>query len=106
MAFAQVADLLIGTETGLLNAMGSEQVPKIVTLSHSSEENLTKHWVNARALKPDTAKVPCFPCHVLHKDWTYCHQDKESGAALCQVNITSDQMWDAIVSFSKQRIAA
>jgi hypothetical protein len=59
-ALAQVADVVVGQETGLLNAVAMEPMRKVVLLSHSTHENLTKHWVNTEAL---TGDVPCYPCH-------------------------------------------
>lgn len=97
MAFAEASDLIIGTETGLLNAAGSMEVPKIVTLSHSSKEMLTKHWHNVIALEQPRG-VGCHkqPCRQLHSDWTHCNKHEETGTAMCQFHIGPEQMWEAI----------
>jgi len=92
------ADLVIGTETGLLNAVGMlPHIPKIVTLSHSSEENLTKHWENTIALKPEN--VDCWPCHMMHYNFDSCNIEDETHTAMCQFNITADMMYEAILRF-------
>lgn len=96
LAFAQVADLVVGPETGVLNAVGLTPVPKIVTLSHSSEENLCKYWNNYVALKP--VNCPCYPCHMMHYGFQNCPRDKETGCSLCQANISPEIMWGAIRS--------
>lgn len=102
MAFAEVADLIIGSETGLLNAAGMLDVPKIVTLSHSSEEMLTKHWTNVIALRqPEGVGCPKQPCRMMHYNWTHCMKH-ESGTARCQWEITPDSMWYAIASVLKR----
>lgn len=98
------ADMVIGTETGLLNAVGMEPVNKIITLSHSSEENLTKHWKNVQALTPDPEHVTCFPCHQMHYGFPYCRKHDETGCAICQVDISADQMWSAILKWYNSRI--
>jgi ADP-heptose:LPS heptosyltransferase len=92
MAFAEVADLIIGTETGLLNAAGSLDVPKIVMLSHSSPEMLTKHWKNAIPL---AQKSGCHkhPCRQLHQTWEHCMKHEETGTSVCMNNISPDQVW-------------
>ena len=108
MAFAEVADLIIGTETGLLNAAGSMDAWKIITLSHSSPNMLTKWWKNVIPLEQPEG-VGCErrweanggACRMLHgasnrDPWEVCPQDQETGTALCQVSIGPDQMWDAI----------
>lgn len=108
MAFAEVADLIIGTETGLLNAAGMMDVPKVITLSHSSPEMLVKHWRNTIALEqPDG--VGCHKrwpqnggaCRQLHggeghNPWADCYQHEETGSALCQFHISVEQMWQAV----------
>lgn len=99
MAFAEVADLIVGTETGLLNAAGSMDVPKIVTLSHSSEEMLTKHWKNVITLKqPEGVGCNKQPCRQLHHTWEHCPKHEQTGTALCQYHISAAMMWDAVSS--------
>lgn len=93
MAFAATVDLVVGSETGLLNAVGCIDVPKVVMLSHSTEENLTKHWHNTIAMVPT---VPCYPCHRLHHSFDYCHQDQATGSALCQAQIGVEEVWAAV----------
>jgi ADP-heptose:LPS heptosyltransferase len=103
MAFAEVADLVIGTETGLLNAAGHMDTPKIITLSHSSQEMLTKHWVNVVPLEqPQGVGCSKHPCRQLHggsgaNPWDDCPKHEDTGTALCQFHITADMMWDAIL---------
>jgi ADP-heptose:LPS heptosyltransferase len=93
LALAQVSDLVIGPETGVLNAVAFESMAKIVFLSHSTEENLTRDWVNTEALSGD---VPCYPCHRLHYNRDFCPQDEETGAAVCQVAIHPSTVWEAV----------
>lgn len=94
LAFVETADMVIGPETGLLNAVGMLPMPKIVMLSHSSRENLTKHWMNTVALEPKG--VSCFPCHKMHYGWDGCQRNDESGAAQCQHAISADQVWQIL----------
>ena len=84
-ALALKADLVIGQETGLLNAVAMEAMPKIVLLSHSSPENLTTHWRNTW---PVLGNVDCWPCHRLQFDWSGCRRDGETGAAACQAAVS------------------
>lgn len=106
LAFAQVADMVIGSETGVLNAVGFDAVTKIVTMSHSSVENLTRDWMNCTSLMPK--HTPCYPCHQLHYSFDHCNQHGESGVSMCQADISADDMWDAILDtnlFEKQEAA-
>ena len=66
MIMTKYADLVIGPETGILNAAGCFDTPKITLRSHSSHDNLCKYWVNDFCMEPDPERVPCYPCHILH----------------------------------------
>lgn len=104
LAFIDQADLLVGPETGVMNAAGLHPVPKIVTLSHSSVENLTKHWRNCTNL---TAKAtPCHPCHQLHFSSKFCPRDEKTGTAACQADISADAMWEAMLPHLQSVLAA
>ena len=114
MAFAEACDVIIGTETGLLNAAGSMNAWKIITLSHSSKEMLTKHWTNTIALEqPKGIGCPKSHCRQLHggggiSPWLDCPKHEETGTALCQFSIHPDMVWDALTSIlgEQQRMVA
>lgn len=84
------ADLVIGPETMMTNAAGCYDTPKMVFLSHSSQENLTKYWTNCVALEP---QAPCYPCHQLHYTRESCPTgimyDHTTGEELGQAPICS-----------------
>lgn len=85
LTLARGVDLVIGPETGVLNSVAYvEEVRKIVLLSHSSHENLTKHWKNT---VPVEGNAPCYPCHRLHFTSEFCPQDEETHAAICQKGV-------------------
>jgi len=94
IALAEVADLVVGPETGIMNAVSTLSVPKVVMLSHSTVENLTRDWKNCISLVP--LGCPCYPCHMLHHSFEYCHRDEKTGTALCQSKISVEQMTAAI----------
>lgn len=73
LAMTKYADLVVGPETGILNAAGCFDTPKITFLSHSSHDNLCKYWKNDFCLAPDEKDVFCHPCHTLH----YVHTANE-----------------------------
>lgn len=85
LTLAGHVDCVVGPETGVLNAVAFDPVPKVVMLSHSSRENLTKHWVKCMTLAPEN--TPCYPCHRLHYGPEFCHRHEQTGAALCALNI-------------------
>lgn len=95
LALAKVADAVIGSETGVLNAVAFEDNRKVCLLSHSSHENLTKHWKNTESLAP--AGLSCYPCHRLHHTREYCFEDKETGASMCQTLIDPDAVFAALI---------
>lgn len=93
MALLEQCDMVIGPETGMLNAAAHLDVPKVVFLSHSSQENLTKHWKNVFALEP--ANTDCYPCHMMHYGFEHCRRDEASGTAKCQSDISLERAWVA-----------
>jgi ADP-heptose:LPS heptosyltransferase/predicted SAM-dependent methyltransferase len=94
LTLARQVDCVIGPETGVLNAVAFEDNAKVVFLSHSSHENLTKHWRNTTPLEPWGQH--CYPCHRLHYGKEFCDEHEDTGAAMCQVKITPDRAYDAI----------
>ena len=85
MALAQVSDVVVGPETGLLNAVCMEKNHKVVIVSHSGPKQLTKHWKNTKEILPQN--TACFPCHRLHFDFEHCNQDDNTKAARCSASI-------------------
>lgn len=107
LTLAQQADLVIGPETGVLNAVAFEDNWKLVLLSHSSFENLPKHWNNAIAIEPNREVAPCYPCHRMHYDRTHCPEHAPSGASMCSVSIMPGSVFDATNAiYSKWKGAA
>lgn len=94
LALAQRVDVVVGCETGVLNAVAFEDCRKVALLSHSSHENLTKHWLNTQALAP--RGLDCYPCHRLHYGTEFCREDKETGAAMCQRMISPDDVYGSM----------
>jgi ADP-heptose:LPS heptosyltransferase len=84
LALAKQMDIVVGPETGVLNSVCYLNLPKVLMLSHSSDENLSKHWVNVHVIP---GQAPCYPCHRLHFTSEYCPQDPETHAAVCQQNV-------------------
>lgn len=109
LAFVDQCDLLIGPETGVMNAASCLDIPKVVFLSHSSSENLTRDWVNTISLSPDVKDVPCYPCNLMHPNamgFKYCWKHEDSGTAMCQFKISPEQCWDAVQKHLEVRKAA
>ena len=95
LALAELSNLVIGPETGVLNAVGFSETPsKVLLLSHSSANNLSKHWRNVQALVPDNCA--CYPCHRLHYNTDYCSIVEDTGAALCAQNIGAEVIYAAV----------
>jgi ADP-heptose:LPS heptosyltransferase len=93
IALAQHAQLVVGPETGVLNAVAFQPNAKIVFLSHSSSENLTRDWNNTEALASED--TPCYPCHRLHETREFCPR-MEDGAARCQSELHPAAVWRAV----------
>lgn len=95
LALTKYANLVIGPETGVLNAAACFPTPKIVFLSHSSHENLSKYWKN---VVPLTSKAPCQPCHQLHYSIETCALDAKFKTPLCMTTLHAKKVYDEIVN--------
>ena len=115
LAFMDEVDMAIGPETGVMNCASHMPYPKIVFLSHSSHENLTRDWPNVHPLTSENTTCPgrgnneAPTCHQLHYGWTHCKKT-EDGTAQCQKDITPDQayrvIWHTIKHELEQRQVA
>lgn len=93
MIMSKYADLVISTETGILNAAGCFDTPKIALLSHSSEENLTKNFKNCVSLR---ANVDCQPCHRLIYTKDACPLDETMKSPVCMAHISPATLLNAM----------
>jgi ADP-heptose:LPS heptosyltransferase len=94
MILTKYADVVVGPETGILNAASCYDTPKVVFLSHSSPTNLTKYWTNTTALQ--ARNCPCTPCHRLIYSGA-CPKGEMAGASLCAENLKPKVVYDAIM---------
>jgi ADP-heptose:LPS heptosyltransferase len=97
MTLSLEADVVVGTESALVNAVASADNLKVVLLSHSSPENLTKHWRNTMSVQP--VNLACYPCHRLHKGFTFCAQDPETKFARCQSMAPAETIAQAVLDW-------
>ncbi|HAF43431.1 MAG TPA: hypothetical protein DCK83_00415 [Gallionellaceae bacterium] len=104
LAFAQLADVVVATESMISNAVAQEQMLKVMLLSHSSNENLTKHWVNTAAIEP--RGVLCHPCHRIHANLSFCAKDSASGCSACMASATAATMAGFVIEQLKESKAA
>jgi len=95
LAYAQLADAVVATESVFANAVAFEPMPKVVLLSHSSNENLTRDWINTAALE---APVPCHPCHRIHNAGAaLCSKDTVTGASACMASYSAEAVADLVL---------
>jgi ADP-heptose:LPS heptosyltransferase/SAM-dependent methyltransferase len=122
MAFCQQADLIVGPETGVLNAVCQMPMPKIVMLSHSTDENLTRDWENTHVVLSNVTECPgrgkneAPACHQLHYSWQFCknaispEDNLPMGIAQCMADIPYEHvckvLWHVITHAKEARKAA
>jgi ADP-heptose:LPS heptosyltransferase len=88
-------DLVIGPETGVTNAAGAFDTPKIPLLTHSNAHNFCEQWTNCY---PIQAPAPCSPCYRIVSPGDPCHmvsagEDPDiAGAAKCMASISVDMI--------------
>lgn len=114
LAFMEVADMAIGPETGVMNAAAMLPYPKVIFLSHSTDENLTRDWVNTHALASEHTVCPgrgnneAPACHQLHYSWQHCKATPDK-IAQCQADIPGEHVykviWHAITWALEKKVA-
>ncbi len=104
LTFLNCTNVVVGPETGVLNAASRMSMAKVVMLSHSSHNNLTRDWVNTTVIEP--VDTPCYPCHRLHYNRDHCPEHKPTGAAMCAASITPQMVCHSIIeSLKRLRVA-
>jgi len=102
MTFAmRQADVVVGPDTGIMQAVGLEDVPKVLILGHSTIEQVSKHWKNTVSIEPPPS-VECRGCLLLHYNFDDCHRGPQTGVALCQESIPPDIVWAGILGSLKK----
>lgn len=102
LSFLEFADVIVGAETGVLNAAACLPQPKIVFLSHSTKNNLTRDWTNTLALSATHVHCPgrgndeAPACHMLHFTFEHCKKGEAKGVSECMEKIHPAMAWDAI----------
>ena len=96
MSLLLTCDLVITPDTGLGWAVAMEPMPKIVLMSHASDTNITKHWVNTKTLLPDRS-VTCWPCHKLHNIKDTCEDEQRA----CGMTVNKEALGAACISSIK-----
>jgi len=102
-----VMDLVVGPETGVLNAASAFNTPKICMLTHSSKENLTKYWRNDYSLESESA---CHPCHRLVMETKGCPIDPELKLPVCIAQghpkeRLKSQIWQIYLKWKAEKFA-
>jgi len=87
---AALSDVVVGTESALVNSVANERPLKIVLLSHSTARNLTRDWDKTIALMPEG--LECYPCHRIHSTWRFCSPTKE-GFSACQSAMSAEEVF-------------
>ena len=93
---AKFADAVIGVESAVVNSVAHENCAKVVLLSHSSGENLTRDWFNTLSLSPKG--LACYPCHRIHSTAAHCSITAD-GYAACQDGAAADVVASCVLEW-------
>lgn len=111
LTMLETADVVVGPETGVMSAAAFYSMPKVVFLSHSTIENLTRDWLNTTSLwAPRTRctgrgnnEAPA--CHKMLPTFEGCTRNPEFGVAQCAVEIKPEWTWDVLQSAMREGVA-
>jgi len=96
LVMTKYADCVIGTETGVLNAAGCFETPKVILLSHSSHKNLSKHWKNCYPIEAKNSECPCHPCHKMIYKGDVCMKNSVLDYPMCMAHIPPERVLEAL----------
>ena len=102
MTMMEIADVVVGPETGVMSAAGFYPMPKILFLSHSTVENLSRNWLNTSSLYAPKTHCPgrgnneVLACHKMLPTFEGCRRHETLGVAQCTVEIRPEWTWDAL----------
>jgi ADP-heptose:LPS heptosyltransferase len=102
LTMMETADVVVGPETGVMSAAAWYPMPKVLFLSHSTVENLSRDWINTASLwSPKTHcvgrganLVPA--CHKMLPSFEGCTRSPSSGVAQCATDIKPEWVWAAL----------
>ena len=78
---AKYVSLVVSPDTGFLHAAGCWETPKVGLLTHTSIENITKHFKNDFSIE---SKAPCAPCfRLIQNAGAECPLEQATTATLC-----------------------
>jgi len=93
LTMTRYADLVVGTDTGLMHGAGCWDTPKILLTSANTEENLSKYWRQTTTL---AAGVPCQPCHRLIYTLTACPINEFWQSPICMAELSPETVKSAL----------
>ena len=100
LAMMELADIVCGPETGVLSCAAFYPMPKIVFLSHSTVQNLTRDWINTTSLWAPTTeclgrgKNEAPACHKMLPTFEGCRRHEVHGTAQCAAEIEPAWVWE------------
>lgn len=98
----ETADIVIGPETGLMSMAAFYPMPKVVLLTHSTIENLTRDWVNTASLWAPNTHCPgrganlVAACHKMLPTFEGCRQHEKFLTAQCSAETKPEWVWEVL----------
>ena len=102
LTMLETADVVVGPETGTMSCAAFYPMPKIVLLSHSTVENLTRDWTNTSSLWAPATECPgrgknVVPaCHKMLPSFEGCRRHTTYGTAQCCAEIEPSWVWEVL----------
>lgn len=99
LTMMEQCQVVVGPETGVLQAAAFYDMPKLMFLSHSTKENLTRDWKNTASLYapeticPGRGQNEAPACHMMLPTWNGCRRSDITGVAQCATEIHPEWVW-------------
>jgi ADP-heptose:LPS heptosyltransferase len=102
LTMLEIADVVVGPETGTMSGAAFYPMPKVLFLSHSTVENLSRDWVNTTSLYAPSTHCPgrgeneAPACHKMLPTFEGCRKNDQFGVAQCAVEIRPEWTWKVL----------
>lgn len=102
MLMMEVADVVVGPETGVMSAAAFYPMPKVCLLTHSTVENLTRDWVNTVSIWAPATHCPgrgnneAPACHKMLATFEGCLQNPQTGVSQCSTETKPEWVWECL----------
>ena len=99
LLLTKYVDLVIGPDTGFLQAAGCFDTPKICLFGHTTRNNIAKYWTNDYSIE---SPAECAPCYNMIYSLKQCKTDEYWRTCKCMVDLKPEMVIQQVKKVYKE----